>query len=89
MTTNCGHCHTCGTKLRSVLDGEEWCNHCGAYRRYTSHGWAAAATVRGDNSPCPAPAATPAAEPEYTLLFDTAEGYHAEWVDDWRGNMGE
>lgn len=24
-TTRCGHCHECGTQLRSVLDGEEWC----------------------------------------------------------------
>ena len=36
----CGRCHTCGTKLRRVLDGEEWCDTCGAYRRYRSHGWA-------------------------------------------------
>jgi hypothetical protein len=36
---NCGHCHTCGSRLRVVLDGEEWCDRCGAYRRYRSHGW--------------------------------------------------
>lgn len=35
----CGHCHTCGTKLREVLDGEEWCPVCQTYRRYRSHGW--------------------------------------------------
>lgn len=46
---NCGRCHECGTKLRSVLDGEEWCRTCGAYRRYRSHGWGR----NGDNSPCP------------------------------------
>ncbi|MEM4206369.1 MAG: hypothetical protein QXQ43_03725 [Nitrososphaerota archaeon] len=35
----CGRCHTCGTVLMEVLDGEEWCPKCGAYRRYPSHGW--------------------------------------------------
>jgi len=38
--TNCGHCHVCGRPLREVLDGEEWCDYCGTYRRYRSHGWA-------------------------------------------------
>lgn len=37
--THCGLCHTCGHELRKVLDGEEWCDTCGAYRRYASHGW--------------------------------------------------
>lgn len=46
--TNCGHCHTCGAELRSVLDGEEWCPRCAAYRRYDSHGWSGE-----DRSPCP------------------------------------
>ena len=41
--TYCGRCHTCGTKLDSVLDGEEWCEKCQTYRRYQSHGW----------TPCP------------------------------------
>lgn len=45
---NCGHCHTCGEKLRRVLDGEEWCDHCNAYRRYRSHGWDSK-----DDSTCP------------------------------------
>ena len=36
----CGRCHTCGTPLRQVLDGEEWCARCRSYRRYRSHGWA-------------------------------------------------
>lgn len=36
---NCRKCHTCGTQLRIVLDGEEWCDECKTYRRYTSHGW--------------------------------------------------
>ena len=50
---DCGYCHTCGTKLRIVLDGEEWCPKCGVYRRYGSHGWSSA---RGDNAtPCPEP----------------------------------
>lgn len=44
----CNKCHTCGTPLRIVLDGEEWCPVCGQYRRYNSHGWAG-----GENSPCP------------------------------------
>lgn len=35
----CKHCHECGTKLRQVLDGEEWCPKCEQYRRYRSHGW--------------------------------------------------
>lgn len=45
---NCFHCHTCGTRLRSVLDGEEWCPKCGTYRRYASHGWA-----HGEGPACP------------------------------------
>jgi NADH pyrophosphatase NudC (nudix superfamily) len=36
---HCGHCHTCASELRQVLDGEEWCPKCGTYRRYKSHGW--------------------------------------------------
>ena len=44
---NCGHCHTCGTKLHTVLDGEEWCANCQCYRRYLTHGW-----HTGDNHPC-------------------------------------
>ena len=47
----CGHCHTCGGFLKKVLDGEEWCEKCGAYRRYQSHGWGSTE----DNSPCHAP----------------------------------
>lgn len=39
--TFCGKCHTCGTLLNTVLDGEEWCAKCGHYRRYPSHGWTA------------------------------------------------
>ena len=46
----CGCCHECGTPLRIVLDGEEWCHKCGAYRRYRSHGWGRA----GNISPCEA-----------------------------------
>jgi uncharacterized Zn finger protein (UPF0148 family) len=40
MPRCCGRCHTCGTVLHSVLDGEEWCPRCQTYRRYRSHGWA-------------------------------------------------
>lgn len=50
VTRNCGHCHECGEHLRSVLDGEEWCAKCHAYRRYLSHGWGAS----GDDVPCTA-----------------------------------
>jgi hypothetical protein len=35
---NCGRCHSCGNKLRQVLDGEEWCDNCGTYLRYHAHG---------------------------------------------------
>lgn len=44
---NCGNCHTCGQPLRIVLDGEEWCDTCGTYRRYKSHGWS-----MEEDSPC-------------------------------------
>jgi hypothetical protein len=42
---NCGRCHTCGTVLRVVLDGEEWCPYCQTYRRYRAHGWATMSDV--------------------------------------------
>jgi len=48
---NCGRCHTCGAKLRRVLDGEEWCPKCEGYRRYRSHGWKDADK---DSGRCPA-----------------------------------
>lgn len=48
----CGHCHTCGGRLRSVLDGEEWCDRCKAYRRYPSHGWGIGPTSDKDTE-CP------------------------------------
>ena len=60
--TNCGACHTCGTKLKSVLDDfeqhgvgadEEWCPKCGAFRRYTFHGWHGIGTSVEDRTPCP------------------------------------
>ena len=50
MAQNCGRCHTCGTVLKIVLDGEEWCPRCQTFRRYRSHGWAAG---YGDLDPCP------------------------------------
>jgi len=28
----CRQCHECGNELRSVLDGELWCDTCGGYR---------------------------------------------------------
>lgn len=45
----CGKCHTCGTVLQIVLDGEEWCPVCGTYRRYRSHGWGG---PDAEKSPC-------------------------------------
>jgi uncharacterized Zn finger protein (UPF0148 family) len=51
---NCGHCHTCGSPLRRVLDGEEWCPRCGQYRRYQSHGWDRDAAEKGWQQ-CPPP----------------------------------
>lgn len=53
-TENCGRCHDCGAPLRVVLDGEEWCPRCRDYRRYRSHGWAAAAAEHGGEA-CPEP----------------------------------
>ena len=49
-TYRCHHCHNCGTELKKVLDGEEWCPVCKMYRRYRSHGWTHALA---DNQPCP------------------------------------
>lgn len=45
---HCGHCHTCGDPLRTVLDGEQWCDTCGLYRRYVSHGFAGNDTAEPD-----------------------------------------
>ncbi len=48
----CSRCHTCGLPLRTVFDGEEWCDACRTRRRYHSHGWvgasADAATATAD-----------------------------------------
>ena len=44
---DCGHCHTCGTKLLTNMDGEEWCDECKTYVRYRSHGW-----THGEMSQC-------------------------------------
>jgi hypothetical protein len=52
-TKGCGHCHSCGTRLRIVLDGEEWCKPCRNYRRYQSHGWTAGDDLTTVND-CPA-----------------------------------
>ncbi len=67
---HCGHCHACGTALRSVLDGEEWCPRCGRYRRYRSHGWWA---EPGEESGTPCPA-EPAEEDEPAQLDRIAPG---------------
>jgi hypothetical protein len=67
---NCGHCHTCGTPLRTVLDGEEWCPTCQQYRRYAAHGWA------GTTDP-----ECPAVLPVYVERIDTIpapDPYHRD-----------
>lgn len=51
MSASCGRCHACGEALRSVLDGEEWCPRCEAYRRYVAHGWSRWA-MGADGSRC-------------------------------------
>jgi len=38
----CGYCHECSSELQKCLDGEEYCQSCGQYKRYRSHGWASA-----------------------------------------------
>ena len=48
---NCGRCHACGTMLRAVQDGEEWCPYCKRFRRYSSHGWGKGADP--DSQECP------------------------------------
>jgi len=60
----CGKCHECGTPLVLVLDGEEWCPKCQAYRRYRSHGWA----TGYDHSPCPT-------KVEYIEGYAVVDGY--------------
>lgn len=57
MKRNCGRCHTCGSVLRAVLDGEQWCATCKEYRRYHSHGWS---SHSGEDNPCPEHILTPA-----------------------------
>ena len=49
MSARCNNCHTCGSKLKDVLDGESWCDKCKQYRRYRSHGWTHALA---DKTPC-------------------------------------
>jgi len=49
----CHECHTCGTPLRMVLDGEEYCDTCHQYRRYVSHGWTRHGASTEDITPCP------------------------------------
>lgn len=44
MMRNCRRCHECGAELQRVLDGEEWCPGCQAYKRYKSHGWGSSGT---------------------------------------------
>jgi len=53
--TYCGRCHDCGTRLRRVLDGEEWCDRCETYHRYQSHGWGNSVWGGGelDSAECP------------------------------------
>jgi hypothetical protein len=58
-TRHCGHCHTCGTPLKRVLDSEEWCSGCGGYKRYPSHGWAVGAWGVEQDLQCPQPGTGP------------------------------
>ena len=51
--TQCSRCHQCGTALRLVLDGEQWCTTCGEYRRYVTHGWTRVGASSADVTPCP------------------------------------
>ena len=64
MKTYCGRCHTCGAKMRQVLDGEEWCDTCHCYRRYRSHGWAYYSADKPRLAECPQPQAAPTADPK-------------------------
>lgn len=66
-SARCHYCHTCGTALKRVLDGEDWCPKCQQYRRYRSHGWTHALA---DHSPCPTPASEPNPDPMETLNED-------------------
>ena len=59
---HCGHCHECGTELKKVLDGEEWCPACGEYKRYRSHGW----YTKGDTN-CPTEPGNPPEPPALKL----------------------
>ena len=36
---SCESCHTCGTPVRIVLDGEDWCDTCQTHQRPAHHGW--------------------------------------------------
>jgi hypothetical protein len=63
----CKNCHSCGNELKSVLDGEEWCNFCEQYRRYSSHGWGAS----GIESPC--------LPPDVISIMDY---YRSDWLND-------
>ena len=49
----CCKCHTCGTRLRIVLDGEEWCPTCETYWRYHSHGWTGGRYSEPPDEGCP------------------------------------
>ena len=76
MKCNC--CHTCGASLLTVLDGEEWCLKCEAYRRYASHGWA-----RGEDSACPA-AGTPHTEAKAVVASSMARADAAGLIGRYR-----
>ncbi len=65
---SCGRCHTCGTLLQILLDGEEWCQTCQTYRRYPSHGWSRGACSDAGDPGCPGDP-----RPRPTPVFD-AEG---------------
>jgi len=82
---SCGRCHTCGTKLQIVLDGEEWCPKCQTFRRYPSHGWAWAHRDGRENK-CPdwtqkERRATMATEYQYWRHVESGEVWAVEIVD--------
>ncbi len=76
---SCGRCHACGTILRSVLDGEEWCPICQTYRRYVSHGWSSA---YGETSPC-----IQGGTMETRVQYDLFGAMHAPQDMDLRGKV--
>lgn len=80
-TRHCGHCHACGAPLKRVLDGEEWCTSCGAYRRYRSHGWAQGAWGVEGGEMCPQPGGGPTRK-QFVELLELAAAFIAKAMAD-------